>query len=49
MNGSELRGQEEAASMRVFSPMQPLQRVIYKDGRSKFSKCCTSAAITAIA
>ena len=49
MSDSESRGQEEAASTHVFRPMRPLQCVIYMDGRSKFLKCCSSAAITAIA
>ena len=48
-SGSESRGQEEAASTRVFRPMRPLQGVIYTDGRPKFLKCCSSAAITPIA
>ena len=48
-SSSESRGQEEAESMRVFRPMRPLQLDIYTDGRSKFLKCCSSAAITAIA
>ena len=40
MSGSESRGQEEAACMRVFRPTRPLQRVIYKDGNCKIIKCC---------
>ena len=48
-SSSESRGQEEAACIRVIRPMRPLQWVIYTDGRSKFLKCCSSAAITAIA
>ena len=48
-SGSESRGQEEAACIRVFRPMRPLQWVICTDGRSKVLKCCSSAAITAIA
>ena len=48
-SGGESRGQEAAACMRIISPTQPLQRVIYTDGSSKFLKCCGLAAITAIA
>ena len=48
-SGSESRGQEEAACIRILRPMRPLQWVICTDGRSKFLKCCSSAAITAIA
>ena len=48
MSGSESWGQEEAACMHVFRPMQPLQWVIYMYHQSKFLKCCSSAAITAI-
>ena len=48
-SGSESWGQEKAACIRIFRPMWPLQWVIYTDGRSKFLKCCSSAAITAIA
>ena len=33
---------------RIIRPMQSPQWVIYKDGRSKILKCCSSAAITAI-
>ena len=49
MSGSESWGQEEAACMRVNRPMQPLQRVVYTNGSSKFLKCSGLAAITAIA
>ena len=42
-HGSESRGQEEAACMRVFWPTRPLQWVIYTDGSSKILKCCNSA------
>ena len=49
MSGSESRGQEEAACMRIIRPMRPPQRVIYTDDSSKFLKCCGLAAITAIA
>ena len=35
MSGSESQGQE-AACVSVLTPMQPLQWVIYIDGRSKF-------------
>ena len=48
-SGSELQGQEEAAWVHIFRPMQPLQWVIYMDGSSKFLKWCSSAAIIAIA
>ena len=49
MSGSESRGQEEAACMRIIRPTRLLQRVIYTDGSSKFLTCCGLAAITAIA
>ena len=50
-SSSESWGQEEAASTHIciFRPMQPLQRVIYTDGWSKFLKCYSSATNTAIA
>ena len=44
-HGSESRGQEEAACMRVFWPTRPLQWVIYTDGSSKILKRCNSATI----
>ena len=34
-HGSESRGQEEPACMRVFWPTRPLQWVIYTDGSCK--------------
>ena len=47
-SGSESWGQGKAACMHVFMPMQPLQWVVYADGSSKFLKCYSPAAITAI-
>ena len=47
-HGSESRGQEEAACMRVFWPTRPLQWVIYTDGSSKILKCCNSAIIAVL-
>ena len=47
-HGSESRGQEEAACMRVFWPTRPLQWVIYTDGSSKILKCCNSATIAVL-
>ena len=44
-HGSESRGQEEAACMRVFWPTRPLQWVIYTDGSSKILKRSNSATI----
>ena len=49
MSDSESQGQEEAAWARVLRPMQPLQWVIYTDGRANYLRCCNLAAITAIA
>ena len=49
MSSSESQGQEEAACTCVFRPKRPLQWVIYTDDQSKFLKCCSSAAVTAIA
>ena len=40
-SGSESRGQEEAACMRVFRPTRPLQWVIYMDGSSKLKNAVT--------
>ena len=47
-SGSELQGQEEAAWVRIFRPMQPLQWVIYMDGSSKILYSCNSTTIKAI-
>ena len=50
-SGSESRGQEEAAYASVFAGLRDYYGELFTrpGGRSKFFKCCTPAAITAIA
>ena len=47
-HGSESRGQEEAACMRVFWAHATTTVSIYTDGSSKFLKCCNSATIAVL-